>query len=288
MPRNPSEKLSECFARAAGFRERAKAEIDSGSRAELLDLEAQWLQIADSYKLVKQSALSLNAVRARRFAEREMIAKTRGEILQVGRRVDACVPVNGAALAELLGVLVGVAIEHSDGKARAAFYVADGAAAELHHIIGMPDAYAQCVNGFSISTQSLACGLAVATKQPVITPDVSREPRWKPWLWLAQAFHYRACWSFPIAISSGAVLGSFAMYYEDACDATQGDLDLASVVTRIRWQYHFPTLTIQAPILLAAQILYVGCSPSGHIISRRRHNLFAFGAMQTALTEPDL
>jgi len=102
----------------------------------------------------------------------------------------------------------------------------------LHHVIGMPPAYARCVDGFTISEQSLACGLAVAKRQSIITPDVSDEPRWKPWLWLAEEFRYHACWSFPVEAFSGKVLGSFAMYYPEPRDATPRDLDLAAVLAR--------------------------------------------------------
>jgi two-component system CheB/CheR fusion protein len=56
----------------------------------------------------------------------------------------------------------------------------------LHHVVGMSASYAECVDGFKIDADSLACGLAVYTGKPVITPDVKAEPRWKPWLWLAE------------------------------------------------------------------------------------------------------
>ena len=135
-------------------------------------------------------------------------------------------------LAGLLSVLVRTAIEHSDGKARAAFYLADAAETKLRHIVGMPQAYARYVDGFSIGTHSLACGLAAATGQPVVTPDVLDEPRWKQWVWLADQFQYRACWSFPVLAPSGKALGSFAMYYTDAREATPRDLELASLLGR--------------------------------------------------------
>src|SRR5262245_5649337 len=54
---------------------------------------------------------------------------------------------------------------------------------------------ARCVDGFAISEQSLACGLAVAKRQSIIAPDGSDEPRWKLWSWLAEEFRYHACWS---------------------------------------------------------------------------------------------
>ena len=96
----------------------------------------------------------------------------------------------------------------------------------------MPEAYAKCVDGFAIGPQSLACGLAVATREPIITRDVSKEPRWRPWVWLADEFKYRACWSFPVQTSAGNILGSFAIYYEEPTDATQRDLAVAAALTR--------------------------------------------------------
>ena len=135
-------------------------------------------------------------------------------------------------IAESLRVLVRGAIEQMGGKARAAFYLADVSGRTLHHITGMPEAYGKCVDGFVIGPQSLACGLAAAIRQAVVTPDVSEEPRWRPWLWLAEEFKYRACWSFPIQTSAGKILGSFAIYHEEPTDATQRDLALAAALTR--------------------------------------------------------
>jgi two-component sensor histidine kinase len=139
---------------------------------------------------------------------------------------------NGASLADLLEVLVHTPIEQVGGKARAAFYLADKDGRALHHIIGMTQAYARHVDGFAISPQSLACGLAAATGHAVITPDVMAEPRWKPWVWLAEQFDYRACWSFPIETPEGKIAGTFAMYYREPTEATPRELDLASALTR--------------------------------------------------------
>jgi GAF domain-containing protein len=148
------------------------------------------------------------------------------------RRNHATFPHPKPSLADELKVLVSAAVQYADGKARAAFYLADDGGKELFHITGMTEAYARYVNGFVISERSLACGLAVARRHPVVTPDVTEEPRWKPWLWLAKEFHYRACWSFPIAESPHKPLGSFAFYYRERREATSHDLDFASVLTR--------------------------------------------------------
>lgn len=138
---------------------------------------------------------------------------------------------NGPSLTDLLHVLVCTATEHADGNARAAFYLSDASEQTLHHVTGMSREYALKVDGFAIGEHSLACGLAVATRRPILTPDVTEEPRWKEWVWLARRFDYRACWSFPIATSS-KVFGSFAMYYAEPHAASPRDLDLASTITR--------------------------------------------------------
>jgi GAF domain-containing protein len=134
--------------------------------------------------------------------------------------------------AVLLDVLVRAAKEHAKGEARAAFYIADAQATKLYHVTGMPEAYAQRVNGFPISPRSLACGLAAAIRLPVITPDVTEDARWKPWLSLARDFDYRACWSFPLEGPERKVLGTLAMYYGKPREATSVDLDVAATLSR--------------------------------------------------------
>jgi hypothetical protein len=134
------------------------------------------------------------------------------------------------SLSDLLHVLVRTAVANTGGEARAAFYIANGD--KLHHVIGMPEAYARQVDGFQIGPESLACGLAAARGEPIITRDVVDEPLWQPWLWLAKQFDYRACWSFPVETSTGKIVGTFAMYYKEPREAEPRDLDLAATITR--------------------------------------------------------
>ena len=155
-------------------------------------------------------------------------AKIKSEVVRRG---------NGS-LPDLLGALVRAAIERTDGEARAAFYIAKER--ELHHVIGMPEAYARFVDGFVIGPQSLACGLAAFTGQPIITRDVSEDPTWKPWLWLSNQFGYRACWSFPVEASNGKIVGTFALYFKEPREATTQDLNLAATLTRAAAQLISP------------------------------------------------
>lgn len=133
---------------------------------------------------------------------------------------------NGGSLDKSLGILIRSLLSQAHDERRCAFYIADGDV--LRHVVGMSDNYARCVDGFRISPESLACGLAVATGEPVITRDVLDEPRWHSWTWLAQQFGYRGCWSFPVETSEGNLVGSLAMYFEEPREPSPLDLELAA------------------------------------------------------------
>jgi two-component sensor histidine kinase len=134
---------------------------------------------------------------------------------------------NGAPLETSLGLLMQTVVEQADGEPRCAFYISDGCGG-LRHVVGMSDAYAAQVRDLEISAESLA----VAKGEPVITPDVLEEPRWRPWLWLAQEHGYRASWSFPVETASGKLVGSCAMYYREPRKPSAQDLDLTSGLTQ--------------------------------------------------------
>jgi PAS domain S-box-containing protein len=142
---------------------------------------------------------------------------------------------DGAPLSTSLGILAALVNAETGGEARTAFYLADADGALLHPVRGagnMPNAYLDEVDGFRIGEDSLACGLAVPTGQPVITPDVQTDPRSAAWVGVAQAFDFRGCWSFPIKTRERQAVGTFGMYFRDEREATPDDLALADAVTQ--------------------------------------------------------
>ena len=153
------------------------------------------------------------------------------ELWLAGQKQAFQAAVDGSPLSESLDMLIRMAIRQFRGEARCAFYIANAAGTELRHVVGMPEEYARYVDGFKIGPESLACGLAVHIGEPRITPDVCEDPSWRPWLWLAEQFDYRACWSFPVTTSTGKPIGSFAMYFKEPREAAQRDLQFANVVT---------------------------------------------------------
>ena len=158
-------------------------------------------------------------------------ALRQSETRLAGQRKALELALNGEPLAMSLGVLVRTAIDQLGEGVRAAFYLANRAHTGLHHVVGMSAAYAEAVDGFEIGPASLSCGLATHTGLPILTSDVTKEPRWKPWLWLAEKFDYRGCWSFPVRTEAGRFVGTLAIYWRRPREATPRELELAAVLT---------------------------------------------------------
>ncbi|MBO9571352.1 MAG: PAS domain-containing protein [Chitinophagaceae bacterium] len=136
---------------------------------------------------------------------------------------------SGQPLSSALGVLIHTVLTQFKNEARAAFYIHDGEG--LHLVAGMSEEYARDVNGFKVGPESLACGLAMHSGEPVITPDIELDERWTPWRSLARDHGYRACWSFPVRTLGGPVVGAFSIYFASPRDPLLRELELAGIIT---------------------------------------------------------
>jgi signal transduction histidine kinase/CheY-like chemotaxis protein len=191
---------------------------------------------ADDYLIKPFSARELLArvethVKLGRLRRELALAHQRNERRLKGQGEALMAAVNGAPLETSLGALVRTAIDALEDGVRAAFYLADADGSVLHHVVGMSAEYAKEVNDFAIGPESLACGLATHLGEPVITTDVHTDPRWGPWRWLADRFHYRGCWSFPIHSAAGTLVGTLALYWPQPRHVTAQELELTSLLT---------------------------------------------------------
>ncbi len=77
----------------------------------------------------------------------------------------------------------------------------------------MPSAFAEHVNGLSISPELGPCMSAVHHKRPVMVGDVEAEPEWQRFGEIIRPLGLRACWSSPILSGDSSPLGAIATYY---------------------------------------------------------------------------
>lgn len=167
--------------------------------------------------------------------ERTEAALRESEARLAGQKEAFQLAVNGAPLQASLDVLLRTAVEQAGDGARASFFLVDADGAHLRAVMGagnMPESYLRRVDGGEIAPNVPACRAAAYLGQPVITRDVEQDPAWSSSLPVAREYDFRACWSFPIQMLSGRVLGTFAMYYSEPRDVTPRDLDLAGIVTQ--------------------------------------------------------
>ncbi len=79
----------------------------------------------------------------------------------------------------------------------------------------LPKAYCDLIDGIEIGPRVGSCGTAMYKKRQIIVSDISTDSHWADYKHIALEHGLRACWSSPIMSSSGAVLGSFAIYYTE-------------------------------------------------------------------------
>jgi two-component system cell cycle sensor histidine kinase/response regulator CckA len=92
---------------------------------------------------------------------------------------------------------------------------ADGATLRHGAAPSLPREYCQAVDGVKIGPCAGSCGTALYRRQPVVVSDIDSDPLWADYRVLALAHGLRACWSNPIAVQDGSLVGTFAIYYRE-------------------------------------------------------------------------
>ncbi len=90
----------------------------------------------------------------------------------------------------------------------------------------LPVEYRNAIHGSAIGEGQGSCGTAAFRGERVIVTDIERDPLWDDYRHLALPHGLRACWSEPIRAKDGALLGTFALYYDEPREPTSGDLKI--------------------------------------------------------------
>ena len=91
---------------------------------------------------------------------------------------------------------------------------------------GLPVFYNNAINGLEIGMGVGSCGEAAFSGKRVIAEDVMSHPNWVNFKELVEKAKLRACWSEPFFSSTGAVLGTFAIYYSEPKKPIESDLNI--------------------------------------------------------------
>jgi GAF domain-containing protein len=103
----------------------------------------------------------------------------------------------------------------------------------LRHLAtpGLPESYCAIIDNGEIREGAGSCGTAAFRGTPVYVADIANDPLWADFREIALAHDLRACWSAPIKASTGQVLGTFAVYYNEPRFPSPGDMEMISALS---------------------------------------------------------
>ena len=136
--------------------------------------------------------------------------------------------VGGAPLKPLLDGIVAFVEEQLPG-ALCSLLLLDDETGRLRHAAApsLPVAYLEAIDGVEVGPDVGACGAAAHGNRRVITEDIEASSAWDAFREAARGAGLRSCWSLPVRSTSGAVLGTFALYQRAPARPSPAELQLA-------------------------------------------------------------
>jgi two-component system, cell cycle sensor histidine kinase and response regulator CckA len=131
----------------------------------------------------------------------------------------------GAASQEVLGLLVTAVEAELPGSAASILLLDRDGRLQTACAPRLPEGYTAQVDGLSPGPTAGSCGAAVFHGSEILATDIPTDPHWVLYRDIAERYHLRACWSFPIRASDGAILGALAAYFSVSRRPAPAELD---------------------------------------------------------------
>ncbi|MFC6520055.1 EAL domain-containing protein [Undibacterium arcticum] len=109
----------------------------------------------------------------------------------------------------------------------------DGVHVRVGAAPSLPVAYHHAIHGLPIGPAAGSCGTAIYRNEQIIVADIARDSRWGAYRAAALPHGLRACWSTPITVASGAVLGAFGVYYGEPATPSAEDQAFIWAITHL-------------------------------------------------------
>src|SRR6266478_6850896 len=141
---------------------------------------------------------------------------------------------NGADLSDVLNELCTAIDAHSSGTSFVCLM--DQAGNQLLPVAGphVPSPFTRAITPWPIGPNRGSCGTAAFTKQRVVIPDISNDPRWPDEARdFALTHGFCAAWSEPLISKDGEVLGTFCVSYRKPRTPNSRDLELIQAAGNI-------------------------------------------------------
>nr|WP_052170254.1 response regulator [Massilia sp. JS1662] len=146
----------------------------------------------------------------------DVTERTRANLLAIGQRGALELAVTDAPLGDVLDVLARTAEDYTGGAALASVQLA-APGGRLQHTAApsLAVAFQRAIDTVPVGPVAGAAGSAAWQGEPIVCADIAADPLWQQHVLLAQAHGLRAARALPILAPSGAVLGTFTLYYRE-------------------------------------------------------------------------
>ncbi|WP_455231570.1 ATP-binding protein [Geopseudomonas aromaticivorans] len=126
-------------------------------------------------------------------------------------------------------------IEQRDPRLRCSILLVDSSGQRLTQgaAPSLPEHYNQAVNGLPIREGTGSCGTAAFRRQAVLVNDIAHDPLWQGFHELAASSNLHACWSTPLFAACGELLGTFAIYQQQAMVVDTALEDLVATASHL-------------------------------------------------------
>lgn len=192
--------------------------------ASVWQFENRYRTAEGGWKWLNWSAMSVPDEGVVYGVARDVTERRRREELEALRHAFFSAMATGAPLAEVLAPVAQLAEREVEG-ARAAVLELD-ANGRLRTLAapGLPAEYNAEVDGLLPGPRAGTCGAAVHEGAPVVTSSIETDPRWELYRDIARRHQLAACWSVPLRGRGGAILGTFALYFDRPRTPTMEEL----------------------------------------------------------------
>ena len=167
-----------------------------------------------------------------RQREKETASRRTAETLLNAQKQTLELIAGGAPLAKTLDTLLRL-VERGSPEMLCSIMLLDEEDRRLCQVAApsLPAEYTRAIDGREIGPQSGACGTAAFLREPVISDDISTDPRWVKNRDDALRHGLKSCWSTPILDSEGKILGTFAIYSRSVGEPSVESRHLIEAVT---------------------------------------------------------
>jgi PAS domain S-box-containing protein len=146
----------------------------------------------------------------------DVTERARANLLAIGQRGALELAVTDAPLGDVLDVLARTAEDYTGGAAFASVQLtAPGGRLQHAAAPSLAAEFQQAVDAVPVGPVAGAAGSAAWRGEPIVSAEIAGDPLWQQHAPLAQAHGLRAARALPILAPSGAVLGTFTLYYRE-------------------------------------------------------------------------